>query len=684
DSGKYILTVTAVAPLGEISEAETELTVNIKRKELDIGGVKLEDYEEEYNGGMQSTEYSGGSLPAGVRVYKYAYYKGSSEISNDGISDAGEYTVEVTFIKNNSVEAANYDIKTLSAAFVIKPRALTFNSWVRSDTQDTSAITYDSTYYGYEMKVDGICGEEEISLTYLGGDQKNAGNYTTTLTGIDDKNYTIDKIDQSVRSHNWEIKPREVKVASWTCDNLAKSSAEYDGTVHNVKALLSNKISGDKVEFEYNDNYTVSAKNAGNYTAEITGVNNGNYYFDKDAEGSKYSFSWEITKRPLSIGYEDKNFTYNGKKQYMNATVSNFVVGELSSENIGAGSFVCTGTTEELDVTGKISGNNFILEFGGTDAKNYIASITALSNTDLMNNYSLEKATKEFTIDRRTITLKLTTYSRTYNGYDQTFDVELYNMVEPDISNIDSDFCDLTAGKFTETTISKKSSKAVITCYVKNADDYSLTLDGVNNSNYIIGANNAVNFSIDKRTIAVSEWTVYESNDLTKSVGTFTTGSAVNEVTYNFYGYKIAPVITGAVGGDSVSLDLTGDYEDKKDAGSYSAVAKLNAAYKNYKMDDVEIDWEIAKYNVSLKWYFADTDQEALSGSVIYDGTLKTVVPVATGLPGGLTAEDLDIKYSNQTLSATNANVSGYNRITTTSLGNANFQLEKNYDFTWH
>ena len=108
--------------------------------------------------------------------------------------------------------------------------------------------------------------------------------------------------NQVMVSADFEIKPRPVQL------NWSNSELTYNGQPQTVTAEVNNSLSGDifKLEYENNETYTNTGKNARKYMAKVTALGNTNYSLSEDES----VHSWEIKKAPVTLTVTLADFIY--------------------------------------------------------------------------------------------------------------------------------------------------------------------------------------------------------------------------------------------------------------------------------------------------------------------------------------------------------------------------------------
>ena len=175
----------------------------------------------------------------------------------------------------------------------------------------------------------------------------------------------------------------------------------YDGIAHGVSVLLNGEgtVSYGTEKGVYDSGESPVWKDAGTYTV---------YFLVKMADADAMEDRAEVTIAPKTVGlkWSKTSLTYNGKTQAPTAEATGLVSGDA-----------CTVT---------VSG-------GKKKAGSYTATATALSN----GNYALpEPATRAFTVAPKTVGLKWSKTSLTYNGETQAPTAEATGLVSGDACKV--------------------------------------------------------------------------------------------------------------------------------------------------------------------------------------------------------------------------------------------------------
>ncbi len=256
----------------------------------------------------------------------YAYADGSivatKEYSLRNVTDGKTYSVTDSAFGNSFTPY--YIIAStasVSATVTVNPKVVSL-SW-----SNTQSITYDGNSHSFTASVSDLAsGDSQPTLTYSGkvngsigsitnNSAVNAGNYTITVTGISNANYTLS--GGSNLSCTVEIKPAKITVESWT-----NSPVTYDGLDHSLTATVKG-VKGEMLYPEYSGN--TSFRNAGTYTVSITGVSSSNYTV---LGASGLTSSLTINKRLVNVSWtkDAYNMIYEkGKLWGVDAIITNAV-----------------------------------------------------------------------------------------------------------------------------------------------------------------------------------------------------------------------------------------------------------------------------------------------------------------------------------------------------------------------
>ena len=389
--------------------------------------------------------------------------------------NACSHTATATALSNG-----NYALPSaVTQAFSIAPKTVGL-SWANT------AFTYDGNAHGPVATATGILSGDTCAVT-VSGAQKNAGSYTATATALSNGNYAL----PSTVTQNFTVSQRIAQLA-WTNTDMT-----YSGKAQGPRAAVSNLAWGDSCTV------TVSGaqKNAGSYTATATALSNGNYGLP---QGVTKAFT--IAPKTVGLKWKKTRLTYNGKVQ--NPTVK------------------ATGLAWGDSCTVTVSG-------GRKNAGSYTATATALSNS----NYALPSdATQAYTIAPKTVGLKWSRTSLTYNGKVQKPTVKATGLVLGDRCTVT-----VTGGR-------------------RNAGNYRAKAASLSNVNYVLPRARTKTCTIRKKTVRL-KWTN-------------------TRLKYNGKRQKPTATATGLIEGDRCRVTVSGA---KKKKGTYTATATA-LSNRNYRL----------------------------------------------------------------------------------------------------
>lgn len=244
-------------------------------------------------------------------------------------------------LKSNIEETANYTVTNKDGELKVYPKPVVLE-WTRehdgteTDVSGEQALTYDGKEYKFTAKVNedsyvktpkGQQADEVTVKTYDGNVQKNANaktktdKYTAEAMTLSNPNYAL---------KNKEGKAIDTKTVDFTIAQLpiqfdwATDTFTYNGKEQTIRANISNLANGDSDPLAYEGQ---TEKDAGDYTAKITGVVDANYTIREEDEG-KLKQAWKNNPLPVELTWTDGNKTYNGEEQSVWADVSNVVTGD--------------------------------------------------------------------------------------------------------------------------------------------------------------------------------------------------------------------------------------------------------------------------------------------------------------------------------------------------------------------
>lgn len=415
-------------------------------------------------------------------------------------TNAGSYSYQLSSISG----ATNYTFSSTKGTMTVNKKV------VELDWDYVAPFTYDGTTHVVNCTVKNACVNNEtgtkdtVTVTLSNYSKTNAGTYTATATKLSNSNYEL----PTANTKSWSI--NKVKLtATWDSMN----DFTYDGLSHSMRLTVKGFVSDDGLDlttssFTASRTYTISKesnnvvlsfsiKDAGDYTVNVSALNNQNYIFDATSN------SVSIEKAPLSIVWSGNNFVYDGASHTIKATITGFVNGEESSQALS--NFV-----RSFDINPTLSYNNgaVILSRSIKDAGTYSFSISGYNG-----NYSLSAAsTKTIVVSPKAVTIQWSgndTY--TYSGASQGKTLFISGIVSDDISSFKNYLS--VSGDITPTiTQSATGLEYYFGATAAKSTPYSFSIASKSTlKNYTFTSQNNISFSINPKTLSV-EWSTSTGN----------------------------------------------------------------------------------------------------------------------------------------------------------------------------
>ncbi len=404
----------------------------------------------------------------------YGTEKGVYDSSDSPVwRDAGEYNVYFRVNMNDSGTMEG------QAKVTIAPKTVGL-SWANT------AFGYDGNDHVPTAAATGMLSDDSCTVS-VSGEQKDAGSYTATATALSNGNYALPES----ATQAFTIAQKTVGL-KWSSTRLT-----YNGKAQKPTVAATGLVSGDSCAVTVLGGQT----DAGSYTATATGLSNGNYALPESA-----TQAFTIAPKTVRLKWSRTRLTYNGKIQSPTVKATGLVSGDS-----------CTVT-----VLG-----------GKKNAGSYTAKASALSN----GNYALPKSTTQaFTIAPKTVKLKWSRTSLTYNGKTQKPTVKATGLVSGDKCTVT-----VTGGR-------------------RNAGNYRAKAAGLSNANYALPKARTRICTIRKKTVRL-KWT-----------GT--------RLKYNGEKQKPTATAIGLIKGDRCRVTVSGA---KKKKGTYTATATA-LSNRNYQL----------------------------------------------------------------------------------------------------
>ena len=293
------------------------------------------------------------------------------EINYKQYGDVGEFAITPSGLTND-----NYEIEFVAGKLTVEPKVVSI-AW---DKQ--TSFTYNSFAQVPAATAEGLLNNDQCDFTVAGA-ATDAGKYTATVTGLNNKNY---KLPATGLEQSFEIAkiPLTVTAKNNTIvygDEPSNAGVEYNGFVGKDD---EKSLDGELV---YSYGYTQYG-DVGEYSITPGGMTADNYEIEFVAG------KLGVESKAVSIVWDKSSFTYNGTAQVPTATAE----GLVNSDKCG------------LTVTG-----------AAVNAGKYTAAVTSLDNA----NYKLAESGLEqpFEITKANPTLvkaPIAVEKLVYNGKAQT------------------------------------------------------------------------------------------------------------------------------------------------------------------------------------------------------------------------------------------------------------------------
>lgn len=209
-------TVTIGADAQSAITTDATYTLTAQWETIPMTGVTASGVTKVYDGNMSDTITVSG-IPTGATV-SYGTTEGTYDLSAcPTYKDAGVHTVYY------KVSADGYTDYTGSADITINPRSVTLN-WSNTDL----------TYTGNELEVTAVVSNkasdaDSFTITYTNNKNTAVGEYTATVTGLGNNNYTL--TDATGITQNWNIRYLVTDAKATPSGDTKNDSGWFTGTV---------------------------------------------------------------------------------------------------------------------------------------------------------------------------------------------------------------------------------------------------------------------------------------------------------------------------------------------------------------------------------------------------------------------------------------------------------------------
>ena len=592
------------------------LTADITKKAATVSGITAAD--KTYDGTTAATANTGSLSLAGV-IGGDTVTVSSTGTFADKNAGANK-TVNLSNVFGGA-DVGNYSFTDqLTTLASIAKKALTVSGITVSD-KTYDATTSATTNTG-SVNLAGLVGGDSVTVSSSGAfTDKNAGNnktvnLTNVFGGADLGNYSVTDQLTALAS----IAKKVLTISGVTASNKV-----YDGTnsatIDTSSATMNGLIGGDTVTLTASGNF--ADKNAGvgktvSMSGSIAGADAANY-----SASVSGSLTADITKKAVTVsGITASDKTYDGTTAATTNTGSANLAGVIGGDTVTVSS---TGAFADKNA-GANKTVNLTNVFGGADAANY-------SFTDQLTTLA--------SIAKKALVVSgITALDKTYDGSTSattsTSSVNLAGLVGGDAVTVSS------SGAFAD-----KNAGANKTINLTNV------FGGADKANYVITDQIAALASIAKKALTISGIT---AGDKTYDGTTSATVDASGVI------------LSGLVGGDSVTVSSAGAFADKN-AGVGKTVNLANtiggADKSNYNItDQLTTLASIAKKALSITGVTASDKT--------YDGTTNASVDASAATYSGIIAGDAVTMTSTGSFADANAGT-GKTVSLTNTMGGADF-----------
>ncbi|HHX49453.1 MAG TPA: hypothetical protein GX709_03585, partial [Clostridiales bacterium] len=670
-------------------------------------------YISTYTLGGSNTKYTNSSFTYdGSAKTVVPGYLGGATLANDGrfytsdlsenMSDAFEFNEASD--SNTQINAASYTTEArlsesspLNTNYLITAGAVL--NWLISQKTITvsftgsSIFTYNGQNQGIAAVVNGIVETEQVKLTTVtnvetkGFDStisisngtynfhsKNAGNYSVSITGVDNANY---KLENPPIITDFTISKLTIQL-SWGNTTFEYNAFEQGPSI----PTISNLIANDTVSLSWDDNttYTHLETNKGNYVAKISEELSGTSSENYTLYGVTLTKDWKIVAKKITFTFTSENLTYSGNFAQIGTME---VVGVYASDTVKINANVSPGVKLQYNLddyfdvangtspgglvptTGLHSGVTYGIFVKDAGSYNFVINTNALLESHPTNN-NYEIATtysQTFTMQRRELSITFSEYYQTYlSAYSYEYSAN-YQGVRAEISNI-------VSGEeiYIHFNVTGGSPIKIYTDYSSN--NFANDLGNVSN----VQTNGNANFDVGFTAVNYGNYTASITHIIdTNGVSSVTGGNyslpttksqsfniekktlTINWQTTTTYVYdKTVKSVVATAGGlispdvASFVYDETNELQDGRNLqssainyGLYrSLIIGLTAESNiNYKLPTINLskDWQIDQKVVDIIW--------PSTLSFVYDGTSKSVNGTVSNIISG---DNISLVYQDE------------------------------------
>ncbi|MBQ7355979.1 MAG: hypothetical protein IJW66_01125 [Clostridia bacterium] len=492
-------------------------------------------------------------------------------------TNAATYEAKINGLLSGGQHLANYVIDTAAEdSFSITPKLLNVRPV-------DGVYTYNGQEQHMLLMVEGVVAKDKDSITFTigeGGDKvddvthgvfidyvgKDAGSYSTSVTAVNDSNYSIIPYSQPLT-----INRQVITIANWTMTNgttnepvaWGEGAFTYNQKPYTVGYELQGVIGSENV--------TLALADASNTAANIIG--NPNYRTvatladDTDGYDVNKNYSFEQTSIEWRINPQSITLTW---------TVDDGVAASVmysKSEHTAAYTAHGLITGDSLNVT--YADENMLK---AVNRGAYDITVTSIGNTNYKldggASFSWSITPKPITVGWRIDELDTDITSVVYKAGNYTVNPEFDGLIDDDSTSVNYD-------------VAKNQHTR------RDAGNYTVLATGLSNANYTIaGGSSEFNWTITRLPVEI-EW-FYDDPDIVSTEFSFT---------YNGDYQRPSAKISNKLGSDSFVITYSG--EGKNARNNYYTVEVINLGNNNYTLNGatgVTQAYTIEKLPVSISW----------------------------------------------------------------------------------
>ncbi len=225
---------------------------------------------------------AGSTMEENSTSIRYTYCQGDNcKVSSSGVTDAGVYTVYLTY------KFKNYNDLVFSKTLTITPKE------VEVVWQNYEGLTFTGSNLLVlaMVRAEDVVAGDQVNVEVEQENAINVGSYTATAT-LSNSNYTV---SQNSKTLNYTISPKEIEVRLTLPQNLT-----YDGTIKEVGVeIVSGLVEGDTCNITILG--TQKATTAGTYYCYVQIDGNNNYILSESSPSQQNPLEWTINKATIDI-----------------------------------------------------------------------------------------------------------------------------------------------------------------------------------------------------------------------------------------------------------------------------------------------------------------------------------------------------------------------------------------------